>query len=254
MKKLLWMLSLNAALSPAIFAQEIVNPIPKSEQSWTYAITPYVWAAGVNTSVRTPFGTLDPKESASNAITQLSGAAMLSAEAHYDKFGLMGDLFYVQFKNRPFQLQDRVPLGTTNFSFKQTIFSGAATYTLLRNDQFYLDGLAGVRVVSMTADADLLQGSRMSANYAHTTNAVDPIIGIKGRMRISDSEWFVPFYGDIGGGFGETNFTWQGQLGIGKAFSWGDISLGYRALQYTMKRDIVKSTMSGAIAGVSFRF
>ena len=68
-------------------------------------------------------------------------------------------------------------------------------------------------------------------------------------MRIADSSWFVPYYGDIGGGGGTTTTTWQAMAGVGKAFSWGDIALVYRALYYDMHNGGLtqKTTMAGWI-------
>lgn len=98
---------------------------------------------------------------------------------------------------------------------------------------------------------------RIKDNLSKTTTTVDPIVGFKGRYRIADSSWYVPFYGDIGSGGGTTNITWQTMLGVGKTFNqWVDASLTYRALYYDMSGSglLQKTTFQGPQVGVTFKF
>ena len=67
----------------------------------------------------------------------------------------------------------------------------------------------------------------------------------------------MPFYGDIGGGGGTTNITWQAMLGVGKTFNkLVDISLTYRALYYDMNNGGVlqKTIMQGPQLAVTLNF
>jgi len=59
-------------------------------------------------------------------------------------------------------------------------------------------------------------------------------VGFKGRYRIADTSWFIPFYADGGKGPGSNDTTWQLQAGVGDAFSWGDVTLTYRALGFIL--------------------
>jgi hypothetical protein len=102
-----------------------------------------------------------------------------------------------------------------------------------------------------------LDNTPYKETVSKTTSTVDPIIGAKGRYRIADSTWYVPFYGDIGSGGGTTNLTWQAMAGVGKTFnSLIDASLTYRALYYDMKAGGVlqKTTMLGPQIAVTFKF
>jgi hypothetical protein len=83
----------------------------------------------------------------------------------------------------------------------------------------------------------------------------DAIIGVRGRARFgSDLRWFVPYYADVGGG--NSKFTWQGILGLGYSFSWGDVGIVWRYLDYEFKsgKPAQSLTFNGAAAGVSFTF
>jgi hypothetical protein len=93
-------------------------------------------------------------------------------------------------------------------------------------------------------------------------STADPIVGFKGRYRIVDSTWYVPFYADIGSGGGTTNVTWQAMLGIGKTIEkWVDIALVYRGLYYDMDSSktngqglLQKTTFQGPQLSATFKF
>ena len=81
------------------------------------------------------------------------------------------------------------------------------------------------------------------------------MIGLKGRARLSDSDWFVPFYLDVGGG-GSTEVTTQAFLGIGRAYEWGDVIFGVKNLYYNQKTQGANTHMDlfGGALGVAFKF
>jgi hypothetical protein len=118
--------------------------------------------------------------------------------------------------------------------------------------------LLGVRAIDITATlSGNLVGTPDKETISKKTSTVDPIIGAKGRYRIADSSWYIPFYGDIGSGGGTTNLTWQAMAGIGKTFNKVvDASLTYRALYYDMKDGGVlqKTTMLGPQVAITFKF
>jgi len=58
---------------------------------------------------------------------------------------------------------------------------------------------------------------------------------VEGRVKLGDGGWFVPYYLDAG--TGGSKATWQAQTGIGYAFRWGDLVLGYRYLAWEQDDD-----------------
>jgi hypothetical protein len=82
-------------------------------------------------------------------------------------------------------------------------------------------------------------------------------VGVKGRFRIADTDYFVPFYVDVGGGSSNTEVTSQQLLGIGKAYGWGEATLAFKNLYYKQKIQSNASAdlnMYGVIVGATFRF
>jgi hypothetical protein len=241
-KILLTICSTTALLASmgASYAAEDLSPIPAVSDAWRFEITPYVWGSGIKGTLGLDNGLAKSTQlSTSQVLGDLKSGGMIAAEAHNGKWGVMGDLVSATLQK-----------------------SGAASVTTAygpaNNKDAYVDALLGVRAIYATATVNLsVTGTPDKASVSKTTSTVDPIIGAKGRYRIADSTWYVPFYGDIGSGGGTTNLTWQAMAGVGKTFnSLIDASLTYRALYYDMKDGGVmqKTTMLGPQIAVTFKF
>jgi hypothetical protein len=53
-----------------------------------------------------------------------------------------------------------------------------------------------------------------------------------------------------------SDLTWQAYAALGYAFSWGNLQIGYRHLDYDFKESsfIFDGSASGPILGISFQF
>jgi hypothetical protein len=238
------------------------SPIPKVSDEWRFEVTPYLWGTGIRGTVNLNNGLAKSAEaSSSNVLSNLKSGGMIAAEAHKGKWGIMGDLISATLQNSG-SIPVMTPQGTATVADKitlqQTILTGAFTYTVANSKDAYVDALLGVRAIDITATlSGNLVGTPDKESISKKTSTVDPIIGAKGRYRIADSTWYIPFYGDIGSGGGTTNVTWQAMAGIGKTFNKTvDASLTYRALYYDMKDGGVlqKTTMLGPQVAVTFKF
>ena len=232
-----------ALLSPVMaYAEESLSPIPQVSQEWRFDVTPYLWSPGINSSLFFDGKYSNTsKFSSSDVLSNLKSGGMISAEAHYGRWGVMGDLVSAT-------LQET---GNVKTTLQQNILTGAATYTILNNKDAYVDGLLGVRSIAATATITGTSGGSGSVS------TIDPIAGLKGRYRVADSTWYVPFYADIGGGGGTTNVTWQTILGVGKTIEkWVDVSLSYRYLYYDMEGSglLQKTTFKGPQLAATFNF
>ncbi|CAM3644890.1 hypothetical protein [Polynucleobacter antarcticus] len=251
--------------------------MPNVSDEWRFSVSPYVWAVGVSGTVNTNDGVSKSVNLDTNkVINDLRGGAMITGEAHKGNWGIGVDFVNANLQNKAAKTATGpLPNGvivnadlSTKANLKDTLLTGALMYTVLNKPEVYLDALVGVRYISTTAsvkatldvsgsvDGQILRRATITRYPSLTTNTTDPIIGFKGRYRIADTTWFIPFYGDIGSGGGTTNVTWQAMLGIAKAYDWGDVSLGYRALYYDMKETgaLQKVTFGGAILGVTIPF
>ncbi len=253
------------------------NPIPDVSESWRISVTPYLWAVGVNGTVNTNDGISKTTSlSPSNVISDMRSGLMIAGEAHQGNWGIGLDFLNANLGSQPGKTATgTLPSGitvnadlSTKANLKDTAITAVGMYTLLNTPSFYMDGVAGARYISstVTINANLnLTGAingqyvgnkNIISNPSMTTNTTDPIIGLKGRYRIADSTWYLPYYADIGSGGGTNNITWQAMLGVGRAYGWGDLTLGYRALYYEMKSSgtLQKVTFQGLNLGATFHF
>ncbi len=239
------------------------NPIHAVADQWRFEVTPYLWAPGIKGTIGLDNGLAKSADySSSNVLSNLKSGGMVSAEAHYGKWGIMGDLVSATLQNSgsvPVMTPEGAARVADKITLQQTILTGAVTYTFANTKNAYVDGLLGVRAIDVTAtlSGNLVGGTPEKETISKKTSTVDPIIGAKGRFRLADSSWYIPFYGDIGSGGGTTNITWQAMVGVGKSFGkLIDASLTYRALYYDMKAGGVlqKTTMQGPQLAVTFKF
>lgn len=267
-KKILAGLLVAFALLSTAQADDALSPIPKIAEEWRFEVTPYVWGSNINSTLNYKGKYLNTADVNMNEIIRnLKSGGMIAGEAHYGSWGVMADLV-----SATLQKTSTVPVTPApgyNFrvamkpTLQQTILTGAATYNLLSNQNATVDALLGVRWISMTATLNLaLDGTNYSLSDSKTVSTVDPIAGFKGRYRIADSSWYIPFYADIGSGGGTTNITWQAAAGIGKTIEkWVDISLVYRSLYYDMSSSktngaglLQKTTFQGPQLSVTLKF
>jgi hypothetical protein len=250
---LIFLLTASFISAGLTHAAEDVSPIPTISEAWRFEVTPYVWAPGIRGTLGLDSGLAKSASfNSSDVVSNLKSGGMISAEAHKGNWGVIGDVV-----SATLQKTGVIPnTGNTvgdKITLQQTILTGMASYTVANTKDVYLDALLGARAIYATATLNVNRVGTASK----TTSTVDPIVGAKGRYRIADSTWYVPFYGDIGSGGGTTNLTWQAMAGVGKTFGkLIDASLTYRALYYDMKEGGVlqKTTMLGPQVAVTFKF
>jgi hypothetical protein len=250
-------------------ADESLSPLPKISDDWRFEVTPYLWGAGVtSTLVYNDRYINTAKLSTSNVLGDLKSGGMITAEAHKGNWGILGDIVSATLQTTggstvvvPTRQFGAVPVNAADkATLQQNMITGAVTYTVLNNQSAYVDGLVGARGITATATVSLdlsAYGMSRATNDSKSVSTIDPIVGFKGRYRIADSTWYVPFYGDVGSGGGTTNVTWQGIIGVGKTFEkWVDASLAYRYMYYDMKGDglLQKTTFKGPQLAVTFKF
>jgi hypothetical protein len=270
-KKILFTLFSVATLFASVgsaHADEALTPIPKISNEWTVDVTPYVWLPSINSTLNYKGKYLNTADvNMNDIISNLKSGGMIAGEVRYGSWGIMADLVSATLQKTGTTSVSPAPGYNFKLAMKptvqQTILTGAATYNLVNNQNTNVDGLLGVRWISMTATLNLaLDGTNYSLSDSKTVSTVDPIVGFKGRYRIADSTWYIPFYGDIGSGGGTTNLTWQAMAGVGKTIEkWVDVSLVYRGLYYDMNSSktngaglLQKTTFQGPQLSATFHF
>ena len=272
----------------AVVAACLLLPLQARAQApsdrWTFSLMPYLYLPSVD--ARLKYG--PPPAGGSGANVEIDGedilealnfALMLQGEARKGRWLIAGDLIYLDFGSQnstvrsvdfnpgpgPVNVATSQLNAGTQSSLDATVFTLVGGYTMVNDAAATLDLIAGFRYIDVKVRTDYnltaaVTGPAGTATFARagsierSSDLFDGIVGARGRFRMGDSQWFVPFHVDIGAGSSE--LTWQGVAGVGYAFRWGEVVASYRYLYYDEGDDkfIQKLSFGGPAIGVNFRF
>ena len=204
-------------------------------------------------------------------LSALKFAFMGTFEAHRGQWGFLTDVLYMDLGGSKSGTRDLsignvgLPAGVTanaNLDIKGTIWELAGTYRVMADPVSTVDVVAGARMINykqtlgweFSADLGPDQPTRTGNSGINVTNW-DAIVGVKGRYAFgANREWFVPFYADIG--TGESDLTWQVFGGLGYRFGWGDVTAGWRYIDYDFKSGtrLDNATFNGPLIGAAFHW
>jgi hypothetical protein len=239
--------------------------------NWRFSFTPYLWLPSLDGTLRfdLPNGSPNVSASAGDILEKLNFAFMAAGDVRKGDWSVFTDFIYLNLSDENATVRSitgpggviEIPIDIgTQSSQRGFVWTLAAGYTLLRGPAASLDLFAGVRDLQLRASLDWQfagpVGAFPQAGSASNTNvAWTGLIGLKGRVSLGGSgPWFVPYYADIGWGSSVT--TWQGLIGVGYGFSWGDLLLTYRYLHYDADENRLLDDISlqGPALGATFRF
>ena len=237
-----------------------------------FRATIYGWFPGISGTTEFPSGGGGPSfnVNAKDLIEDLKMAFMGTFEVQSGKWGALVDWVYSDVGG------DKT--GTRDFSIRGQTLAAGVTANLSLDTKTNILGLAGTYslVEDPATSVGLVFGARMlnsdgTLNWAFngtgpagigaagtaevSSTNWDAIIGVRGRARFGDGlRWFVPYYADVGSG--NSKLTWQAIVGLGYSFSWGDVGIVWRYLDYEFKsgKPAQSLTFNGVAAGVSFTF
>jgi hypothetical protein len=270
MKKIFSLLAALGGASVALAATGSENPAP---DTWKFAASIYCYLPSLGGTTTFPIsGGGGDDVTADNVLSKLEFAFMGTLEAHHGKAGAFTDLMYVSFGDQVASSRDisvgpgELPAGTTastDLSLRGWLWTTAFDYRVLENEGSGLSVFAGARMFQIDSGLQWQLSGNLGSiplpGRGGSTSAKqidwDAVIGIRGRETLgSKGKWFIPYYLDVG--TGESKLTWQAMLGLGYAFSWGDIAAGWRHIEYSMiqGKPIQDLTLSGGQIGVQFHW
>jgi len=263
------------SILPRIFAIATLASIATASkaQEWQFGITPYIWLPNVEASSTTespPNGAGQPEFETGpvNYLEHLDFVLMLAGEARRGNWNLRADMVYVDFGNQRAAVQnvsgpggavERPANANTTSSITGLEVQTTLGYQLVNQSNFSFEVLGGLRYLDLEFDfnwqlagpANLLPSS---GHVSQGAQPIDAIVGGRARFAFADGKLFVPLHADVG--TGDSTLTWQLFAGIGYAFSWGDLLLAYRHLEYEQEDgELLESLgLDGPAVGVSFHF
>ncbi|MBW6399836.1 hypothetical protein KPL78_18400 [Roseomonas sp. HJA6] len=250
---------------------------------WSVQIGLYGWAPTFNGRLNYSLpgnrgGTAAVKAESSNYLDDLNAALMMMAEVRYDRISVVTDIIYVDLGSsstrfgavNPGPLAGN-PISSTqtlnaDSSLEATVWTLAAGYTLARGGWGNFDVVGGFRLLNMDAHTNFSLAADVtgpggrdvvlgrSGRLSGSTDIWNGVVGVRGRVLIGDSGFFVPYYFDLG--TGDSRLTWQVFSGIGYQTGWAGVQLGYRYLSFDQGNQAMVDSLSmgGAYLAVNFTF
>lgn len=261
----------------ALLAVALTGLAPVSAQAetagvpWQYQATVYGWFPSITGTTTFPTGssgsgTVDSDQ----VIDSLKFAFMGAFGAKKGQWGLWTDLVYadiggsqqgtIGFANAP----NVLPIDASadmSLDIKTWAWTMAGTYELAKTPGHTADLVFGARLLDVEQTLDWsIRGNGplgLSASGSKQVNADnwDAIIGVKGVANLgSGNKWFIPYYFDVG--TGQSDLTWQANIGIGYRYSWGALVASWRHLDYNLESGspIQDMSLSGPLIGASFQW
>lgn len=238
MKQAGWIVAVAAGLAAvAVQAQQ--------EDGWSFRLTPYAWAMGVEGDVGAA-GLIAPVDiDFLEAAEDLDMAGMLAVEAAKGPWSLVFDGSYLKVSDDP---QTRT--GTINIELEQWILQGAVLYRAGRSEKTTVDVGVGGRYLEQDLD---LTGLALKADS--TKGWGDPLFVARIRQQFG-AKCFGVVAGDIGGFDAASKLTWQVTAAAGYDVSENvALLLAYRYLDYDYEEDgfVYDAASSGVALGLQFR-
>jgi hypothetical protein len=268
------------AQQPTSVGQVTANP-----SGWTFNVAPYLWLPSLHTTLNYNLppalnGRLptDVSVQPADILTHLNFAMAFAADAQYGPFSLLTDFMYlnlsdttahiksIDFAGLPSQPISRSVQASTGTRLSSTLWTLAGGYTVLQGDWGNFDLIAGFRYLGVNATTDYslaltVIGPRGNGatfggigGISGSANIWNGIGGFRGRIRISNSGFFIPYYFDIGAG--GSKLTWQIASGVGYQTGWAGVSLTYRYLSFEQSNSAIvqKLSLGGPMVMVNFTF
>lgn len=248
---------------PWLLALAILSTAPltaRADDAWQFRLTPYLWFAGLKGDVATiPGAPAAPIDiSPSDALNDTEAGVMLLFDAKRGQHGLFADFLYTDVRSDEELLPPPIGLTLRSVS-KTTMFSLAYQYEIFNRDQAVIDLMLGARYWDIDSELrfggglGLLAGKKVS----HDESWIDPMLGIKGRMPLGNSRFYLVGGAGVGGfGVGSDLFyEFSGSIG----YQWNKAigtAIGYRMfdVDYEDSGFVYDARQQGWQAGLTWAF
>lgn len=250
-----------------ILAAAFAPAVATAADDWKFAVTPYLWAAGMNGTATIRSHEADVEKDFGEILDDLSFAFMVNMQARKGRFGLYGDLTYLgQEDTNDLATPSGVTVLEAETSMDSWIVDFGASWEVTRwgaaetGTGGFLDVLVGGRYwtvdTDIEADIPFVAGER---KVEKGFDWVDPVVGAR---VVTDLTPKLQLIGraDVGGfEVGEgSKLTWSAAAYLGWRFT-PTISgwFGYKHLDVEREDDRENSldmAFSGPVLGVSFVF
>ncbi|HTO46547.1 MAG TPA: hypothetical protein VML91_02815 [Burkholderiales bacterium] len=279
-----------ALAAVALLAPSLAFGQASMEDKWKFSVMPYLWLPSVDGKLSygpppASGGSANINIDTATVLDNLDFAFMINGEARKGRWLVATDVIYLDFGHTDSSVRsvafDFGPRGRINVDagansgtqskLKGWLWTTVGGYAAVQDPRWNLDVLGGFRLLNLDASTSWQLNTSLTVtdpagggatqtfarqgSASKSDNVWAGIVGAKGRAKLGGSDWFVNYYGDVGGW--SQLFTAQGALGVGYAFKWGDVIFDYRYLYYSQSGQdklIDWVSFGGFALGVNFRF
>jgi hypothetical protein len=258
-------------LASGTAASEDVNMY---DGQWRAGITPYLWLPSLHGDLNIPLPgggstSAQVQVNPSSYLSDLQFGFMAAGQVRKGDFAFIYDLIFADLSghnsrvrtlhgpNGNIQLPIDVGVGS---KVDSSIVTLGGSYTLAHSDQGNIDVFAAAAIADLRASANWSLAGPIgifpqSGSVGQTTTFTQGVFGVQGGLRISDDgKWYMPY--EVDGRVGSNSSGWNGTIGVGYRFNWGDVILGFRNLYLRTNDDKVLKNVRliGPALGASFRW
>ena len=264
-----------------IFVQTTPVIAQAYDDDWQFSLKPYIWLPYIDGNLKyltTPTGSSGtPQVSAgpTDIFANFNYGILLGSELRKNKWSLFSDLIYMNLTAGSSKV-DAINFGGTivnagvdtgtEVDFQEFMTTTVGGYQIIDEDNHKMDLIAGFRYLWVEAELKWslaatvtgpMGGGQTFARSGtieedkHVWNGVG---GVRGKVKLGDSNWYIPYHADIGAG--DSELTWQLFSALGYSWEKWDVAVGYRHLVFEADDDslIDDITISGPILGASYNF
>jgi hypothetical protein len=186
-------------------------------EGWSFAITPYLWVSGIDSTIPTPLGAVDTSARFGDIIDNLDFAAMGTIEARKGRLGAKVDAIHLAVSTEN-ETPQGIPFEQADARLKSWIVTGAGTWRGFETDKVAIDLTAGFRFMRIGTALDLTGGLGPDRSFDRSGSWVDPVFGTVVTWQMAEG-WYARGSGDVGGFGVSSDITFQGLVALGYRFS-----------------------------------
>ena len=217
----------------------------QSDDEWQVSGALNLWVAGIQ---GTTLNGTDIDVSFSDLLDSLDMTLMGTLEARNSQWSMVGDLLYLSVSEGT---GATLPTGASvDVEVTGTVLNLIGGRSLSDTEDGRVDITLGARHLDME---NKLKAVGPGAIFTADGDAWDVIVGLRGQ-RFIDDKWYIPYLVDVGAG--DSDLTWQALAGAGYRYSWGDVVVAYRHMEWDFEdgAPIQDINFSGPIAQFKFYF
>ncbi|MEQ9261403.1 MAG: hypothetical protein RIG84_20130 [Roseovarius sp.] len=205
---------LLGALMTALIAE--TGPARAQESDWRIEVVPYLWGSSVSGTVATfpglPAANIDADFT--DVLDNLDMGAMLAFTATRGRFGILGDLQYVDLGATA--ITPGPAFGGLQFDAKQLIATIGAEWSVAQAPNYDMRVVGALRYWDVNSDLLFLPGILPGVLVSGSDSWLDGMVGLRGRYDLGERTYLT---GWALAGAGGSDFTADVMVGMGYRLS-----------------------------------